>query len=356
MKLHNHSVIPSLDGLRAVSILIVFFAHARVLPYLPGGFGVTVFFFLSGYLITTLFFRESDRTGGIDMKAFYIRRLLRLSPPLFGTLILAYLLVALGLAHGEISGPTIASQALYYYNYYSAYFGGEGVLGLNVLWSLSVEEHFYLVYPWLFLLLLAGRLRPGHLGLMLAGILVWRLIRIHLMGTDAYTVYVSTDTRFDSILYGALLAILAHRGQAGRLFPDRALPRLLILGVSAAVLLFCFLYRDPAFRETFRYSLQGLALMPVFHYAVTRPDLLLFRPLNWAPMRLLGFYSYTVYLAHTVVLGLLYAHGVGPANPLLHALLALAICLAYAWAMHRFIEQPVKGLRRRLTAAAPPVP
>ena len=119
MSVHTHAPIPSLDGIRAVSIAIVFFAHARVVPFLPGGFGVTIFFFLSGFLITTLFYREADKFGGIDLRNFYIRRLLRLSPPLFITLSLVYGLVALGFLKGVIRPEAIVSQALYFYNYYS---------------------------------------------------------------------------------------------------------------------------------------------------------------------------------------------------------------------------------------------
>ena len=153
MKLHHHTLIPSLDGLRAISILIVFMAHARLSPYLPGGFGVTIFFFLSGFLITTLFYREAERYGQIDLKAFYLRRALRLSPPLLVTLAITYTLVSLGLFLGKIDPLAIASQVFYFYNYYSVFVpdSTEGARGLNVLWSLAVEEHFYLIFPWLFL-------------------------------------------------------------------------------------------------------------------------------------------------------------------------------------------------------------
>ena len=159
MSVHNHAPIPSLDGIRAVSIVIVFFAHARVMPFLPGGFGVTIFFFLSGFLITTLFYREADKFGKIDLRNFYIRRLLRLSPPLFITLALVYGLVALGAFEGVIRSDAIVSQVLYFYNYYSILSPDptEGALGLNVLWSLSVEEHFYLIFPFLFLYIMKNR-------------------------------------------------------------------------------------------------------------------------------------------------------------------------------------------------------
>ena len=80
--------IPSLDGIRAIAVLIVFLSHVG-LPYIPGGFGVTIFFFLSGYLITTLLRREYERSNRIDFKKFYMRRVLRILPPFYVVLFLA---------------------------------------------------------------------------------------------------------------------------------------------------------------------------------------------------------------------------------------------------------------------------
>ena len=352
MKLHHHTLIPSLDGLRAISILIVFMAHARLSPYLPGGFGVTIFFFLSGFLITTLFYREAERYGQIDLKAFYLRRALRLSPPLLVTLAITYTLVSLGLFLGKIDPLAIASQVFYFYNYYSVFVpdSTEGARGLNVLWSLAVEEHFYLIFPWLFLLLLSGRLQLVHLWLLLGAILIWRFVRLLVLGDDPYHIYMSTDTRFDSILYGAVLAVMNAKGVSARVFPTAPGRRNALLIVAMMVLAFCLVWRNDVFRETLRYTLQGLALMPVFYYAVTRPDLPVFRPLNWAPMQLLGFYSYTIYLAHTVVLGNLYNLYPMYGTPS-YALIAGMICLLYAVAVNRFVEQPFRTIRRRLEPA-----
>lgn len=351
MGLHPHATIASLDGLRAVAVAIVFFAHARIGLPLPGGFGVTLFFFLSGFLITTLFFRESAQTGGIDLGAFYVRRLLRLSPPLLVTLALVYGLVATGRALGEIDPLALISQLFYFYNYYVTIVPDpkEGAQGLNVLWSLSVEEHFYLIWPVMFLLLLRRNMPLAPILGLLVAILVWRMIRLLVFGAEANTIYVSTDTRFDSILYGALLAILHARGHAARLFPQRGLGMWALLGAAGAVLLFCFVYRDPTFRETLRYTLQGIALMPVFHYAVTRADLWLFRPLNWAPMRWIGLYSYSIYLVHFVALINLRAFEIGPTNPVLFSLFVFALCTLYAGLLHRFIETPLRRWRARFT-------
>src|SRR5215472_10698431 len=96
-------VIPSLNGLRAISISIVMVAHAGYGNVIPGGLGVTIFFFLSGYLITTLLMDEYDRSDRINIGKFYLRRIFRLFPPLLVTLIIAYSLEVLGLLDGGIS-------------------------------------------------------------------------------------------------------------------------------------------------------------------------------------------------------------------------------------------------------------
>lgn len=109
--------IPSLDGLRAVSFLMVFAAHAGV-EAIPGGFGVTVFFFLSGYLITTLMRLEAEKTGGVSLKNFYYRRALRILPPFYIVLFVATTLAAMGFLNVQGAEPPrllpVASQILHF--------------------------------------------------------------------------------------------------------------------------------------------------------------------------------------------------------------------------------------------------
>ena len=134
--------IPSLDGLRAVSIMLVYFSHAGVSDLIPGGFGVTVFFFLSGFLITTLLCREHDRTDRIAFGAFYLRRLLRLGPPLLVTMALAVVLVWVGWAEGDLSAEAMLAQILFVYNYYQFLpDAGVGVEGLGEQTQICVDDH-----------------------------------------------------------------------------------------------------------------------------------------------------------------------------------------------------------------------
>jgi Predicted acyltransferases len=344
------SHIPSLDGVRAVSIALVFLSHAGVSNLIPGGFGVTVFFFLSGFLITTLLTREQDRYGGISLKAFYLRRLVRLSPPILITMFAATALVVAGLAEGGLSLPTYLSQIFFFYNYHSLTPGAaSSVEGLGILWSLSVEEHFYFIWPVVFIAIARGWIGIIGVLVMLTAILAWRYIRMTMMGEGEWTIYISTDTRIDSLLFGCLLALLIWRGHAARLFPEGRLARLALIAGGLAVLIISFIVRDEVFRSTLRYTVQGIALMPLFYYAVQRPRDLLFRPLNWTPLQMIGVWSYTIYLCHFVIILSLVYSGVGElGNPVLVGLSAALSC-GFAALVWRYIERPLKPLRSRLT-------
>ena len=241
--------IPSLDGLRAVSILIVLTSHAGLTYLIPGGFGVTVFFFLSGFLITTLLTREFDRYGQIAFGAFYIRRLLRLGPPLLLTMAAGIALVVAGVVPGDLDPMAIFSQIFFFFNYYFQSEGaGSSAQGLTILWSLSIEEHFYLIWPALFVALAQRWIGAPHLIGLLALCLVWRCIRVFWLGSSEWDVYSSTDTRFDSMLYGCLLALLSWRGEAERLFPASPRAMYSFLALAIGLLLFCLLYRDESSR------------------------------------------------------------------------------------------------------------
>src|SRR5262245_34585181 len=149
--------IQSLDGIRAYSFLLVFFAHAGLDNYIPGGFGVTVFFFLSGYLITTLLRLEWEQHGSISFRDFYLRRALRILPPFYIVLSAAALLAVVGIV-GVVNAPLratpILAQALHVSNYWIiANTTNDLPVGTGVYWSLAVEEHFYLVFPAFFVIL-----------------------------------------------------------------------------------------------------------------------------------------------------------------------------------------------------------
>lgn len=346
----NRSYIPSLDGLRAVSILIVFLSHVGFGHIVPGGFGVTVFFFLSGYLITMLLTREWDRYQRISQGAFYLRRFVRLGPPILITLAFSLILLGLGLVEGRFDLMTLLSQIFFFYNYYSLSVPDAGTVdGLDILWSLAVEEHFYLLWPSLFIVMVRWGHEKWGVVLLLLAIPLWRTFRFYYWGDSEWSIYLSTDTRFDSLLYGCFLAVMTWRGLADRLFPCARWVRMGYIIGALAVLLVCLVVRDPAFRSTLRYSLQGLALMPLFHYAVTRPNDLIFRPLNWIWVRKIGQWSYTIYLVHFVIIKALIFNGVANQGEPVLVVLAAVLSIVYAATVYRWAEVPLLPLRRKLT-------
>jgi len=140
---------PSLDGLRAIAVLLVVLFHAKI-PGVPGGFiGVDVFFVLSGFLITTILRAELTKTGRIQIFAFYWNRILRLYPPLILMLIAWFFLMPIHLP--DLDRVRNGAIALFYLSDYALAFGSlKGHLGHT--WSLAVEEHFYMIWPFVLIL------------------------------------------------------------------------------------------------------------------------------------------------------------------------------------------------------------
>ena len=174
--------IPSMDGLRALSFFIVFVAHAGRGSYVPGGFSVTIFFFLSGFLITTLMRIEYERLQALNVRHFWVRGLLRIWPP-FYLLLLTGIAAALIFEPGSLSTGAVRAQLLHFANYWTVWHGFNGEPdGTGVYWSLAVEEHFYLVFPWIYLAMQRARMTQRSQALLLWGlcgaVLVWRIILV----------------------------------------------------------------------------------------------------------------------------------------------------------------------------------
>ena len=342
--------IPCLDGIRAVSFLIVFTSHAGI-EQMPGLFGVAVFFFLSGYLITTLIRMEIASTGSLSLKGFYLRRSFRILPPFYFVICFILALVALRILPGSCTASDLFASLFYLTNYWNIYVRTIMVPGFNIFWSLAVEEHFYLVFPLLILVMLKLRLRLKTQALILlsvcAAVLAWRCVLV--LGLHSLdmkfatnmplrTMY-GTDTRIDSILFGSVLALWGNP-----ILDER--PKLhwgwAIAGAS--LLLATFVIRSPQFRETFRYTLQGLALMPLFISAIQHPDHWAYRWLESAPAKLIGVLSYTLYLVHSPILMVVQRWS---DNRLIIGVVALSLSLAIAYAMHILVEEPCARLRRK---------
>lgn len=340
-----------------MSFLLVFAAHAGLHDVVPGGFGVTVFFFLSGYLITTLLRLEHDSHGTISFSQFYLRRALRILPPFYIVLVAAALAAAAGIVSGGVHPHALAAQALYYANYWIVGHGYGGLpSGTGVYWSLAVEEHFYVLFPALYFLLrrFLPTKRQAMVLLGLTGlVLAWRVVLVYGLHVDADRTYLASDTRVDSILFGCALALYGNPAIDGPSRISAAAWKWGLLPASLLVLLFTFVYRDPGFRQTFRYTLQGIALAPLFVVAMRYPDFGPFRLLNLKAVSFVGVLSYSLYLVHHVLLD-----AIGGQPSLLRAVLALSASLAVSYAIYVLVEKPCARLRRKLSkvVAREPVP
>jgi len=344
--------IPSLDGIRAISFLLVFVAHAGLKRYVPGGLGVTIFFFLSGFLITTLMRDEYDRDASINFRHFWLRRILRILPPFYLVLILAVVGSLLFEPPGTIEFWPVTAQMLHYSNYWIIDHGYPGLPpGTGVYWSLAVEEHFYLLFPWVYSLIrrlrMSARAQAVFFWTLCLLVLVWRCVLVFKFHVSQDRTYMATDTRVDSILFGCALAVWCNPVRDGLILSESRWKYIYTPG-ALMVFLGCLLVRDDSFRETLRYSLQGAALTILFIAAIRYDRWAPFRLLNTRLLVFIGLLSYSLYLLHYVVIAALQELLPG-ISEFPRAVLALGISTFLAWLIYRAVEKPCAALRRRLT-------
>lgn len=344
--------IPSLDGIRAASFLVVFVAHAGLGDVVPAHFGLTLFFFLSGYLITTLLRIEHEKTGTVSIRQFYLRRILRIFPPFYIVLGLAALLTWAGLLVARLDLAALLVQCSHLTNYFIIRHGwwGQLVPGTSVYWSLAVEEHFYLVFPLLFLFL-RGRMGSTRIAGVLLGLcallLAWRFYLVLALHAPQDRTYVASDTRMDAILFGCILAVWHNPVlDRERSVTDRTLG-LVWLPLGVAMVILSLVVRTPAFDQTLRYTLQSAGLGPFFVAAIRWHDRWPFRVFSLRPVRYVGLLSYSLYLLHDVALRLVAENT--PLPPLASAAVAFAAIIVVASGLYRFVEKPCGELRRRLS-------
>ena len=324
---------PALDGLRAVSIVLVFFNHVQALPFdVCGWIGVWVFFVLSGYLIGMLLMREEDQAGRVDFRGFYVRRVGRIVPA-YLAVIVAYLLLCFSpLGHGK--GPGFL-QSLPWFLTFSAELAPKTV-AFGQAWTLGIEEKFYLGLPLVGFLLLRGRSAVRR-GLIAGGIGVCCLIN----GRDAMA--------YAALLAGALMAD-ALRSPAG----FRSLSRLVAPPWWAYAAMLASAWTAARFHE-------ALGLPPVLYLgwialcsALVILDAMLnkgvrMRVLSQPSARRLGRLSYTFYLAHIIAINLcspLMSHGAAGRVGSVVAALVLSFILAAI--LHYGVERPGIAAARRL--------
>ncbi|WP_368499872.1 acyltransferase family protein [Herbiconiux sp. A18JL235] len=354
-----NSRIPSLDGLRALAVLIVFIGHGRTdQGFWPGHLGVTIFFFLSGYLITTLLRREIETTSSIRLGRFYLRRSFRILPAAYFTVFLAIALAGAGILPAQIDGWGVVAELLNVTNYYIIEVGDAGLPPeTSQMWTLAVEEQYYLVVPLALLLAYkagANRHLIGRICIAIALVVpVWRIV-LGLNGAVFDRLYSATDTRIDSILWGAALALLLNPVMGDRLRrPNRVtrwvaahLP--LVAGGAAVVVAATSIVPSMAFELSIADTIQGISLIAIFWFLITRPQSAVGRLFNSRVAVRLGVLSFSIYLLHKIVLAL-----VGPTIdfPLLTDSVSLLLSIAAAQLVYWIVERPAVRLRRRIEMA-----
>jgi peptidoglycan/LPS O-acetylase OafA/YrhL len=343
--------IPSLDGVRALSFILVFVSHMGFMGSRPGGFAVSVFFLLSGYLITSLLLREHYKTGAISLRNFYYRRTLRIFPSMYAVLIICSLLSYWHVLKIPFKATALFFEALYLENYafwwnlsagrHSFYAAATGHF-----WSLCIEEHFYLLFPFLMLVMLRRKMSFEQISKVLLIIclvaLAWRLIAVRLMPLGEEYCYLATDCRLDSILWGCFLATVEHHDGWRKLLTYN---RLLWLAPFALVVLaLTFVFHEQG-RMTFRFTIQSIALLPILYLVTHFEKSWLARPLNHPVLVHLGTLSYALYLVHGAAIEIVSAH-VHAGRIILWPICGIAAYLS-ALALHWSVERPFLAMRAR---------
>lgn len=326
---------PALDGMRAIAILVVMLSHTALGKVVPGGFGVTIFFFLSGFLITTLLRKENAQTGSVSLRNFYFKRTLRIFPPMYITIAAVAALTASGLLDRQLTAGGVAADLAFLTNY-APQIGVSGGVAIP-LWSLDVEEHFYILFSALFAFVLCrmpARRAAAICAALASAILAIRLVTVFGMG-EIENVFYWSHTRIDSILWGSVLALWQNPAMERGAWR----PKIAHVALALVVLALCLAVRAPEFRETMRYSLQGAALFVIFSFVLHDRGVLA-RLLGSAPLRLVALLSYTLYLAHMPAIAIAEQWHLP-----LPALSGIALAFGYAALMYVAVEHPIARWR-----------
>jgi peptidoglycan/LPS O-acetylase OafA/YrhL len=337
---------PELDGIRGVAILLVMLVHLHNWP--RGGFiGVDLFFTLSGFLITTLLLEEWHARGTISLRHFYARRPLRLFP---AVVVLLAVYGAFALASG---GPYVGRRliglvygATYTANWPQAFGWVFPEQEIGFLWTLAIEEQYYLLWPGLLLLgLYVARLSPGQLTIAISclvlAVWVWRAVLAETV--EGRRVYFGTDTRLDQLLLGAALAAWFVRRPASA----RGSWALRMAGWAGIGFLAWRLFDSIYFRwwyPTIGIASIGLASAAILACVVTTSSPTLSWILGRRWLRWVGTLSYSLYLWHVPAIRAVDRTFLGQQTPL-KILGGLALSFLLAAASYRFVERPF--LRRR---------
>ena len=340
----------SLDGLRAVSILLVIFSH-YVSDFIPGGLGVNVFFAISGFVITLNALAEIKLTGEFNAVHFLARRLAKILP---GLIVFVAAPSIAGWLFCQMSPTMLPSQILLYYNWEVALGNANGLElpGSNVVWSLSVEEQFYLAFALIITVLarsngFSSKITALCLILCLA-VPIWKIwLAAH--GASMDRLYFGTDSRLDSIAWGVALAA------SGLVTSEKVKSEIqrwlaLILCVSLVFIFGALLWQNQTFQTIAKYSIESFFIVVImFCFSVSEPDRLKILKvlLSSRPAQFLAKISYCLYLAHLSIFQFLAFLD----HYLVRLSLSLTVSVILAWLVTKYIEHPIVNKVRKMNRA-----
>ena len=348
--------ITGLDGIRAIAVIMVLAYHLKLALFKSGFLGVTVFFVLSGYLITGILISEVEEEGTIDLKNFWLRRIRRFVPAVMSMAVVIIFVSAVVNRIIFTKGcKDFLASVLGFNNWWQifnkvSYFEAAGVPSpFTHCWSLAIETQFYLIYPLILLgiykLVKSRGEGRAKRGLLFAGVtLLLALISVILMiilfdpQQDASRVYYGTDTRAFSLLFGALLAILWEY----RMVPRRlsASVNMVLGSVSFAVLLVMTIAINGSSNFWYRGGqFLGTILTVLMVYAVSGRKTWLSRFLSNPVLKWIGDRSYSIYLWHYPII-LLISKGIKASWWI--TLIEIVLSVVLAELSYRFIETPIR--------------
>jgi peptidoglycan/LPS O-acetylase OafA/YrhL len=354
MRQTDHWRVPALDGLRGIAVLTVLLYHAPIFGLVGGNIGVDLFFVLSGFLITSILLNEWRARGTISISLFYLRRALRLFPAAFLVLLFAMIFARFVQPSSELEGSGKDALAVLFYVFnwrlewlYSNEIGNSHNHMLSHFWSLSVEEQFYLIWPGLLLTLLRLKAsKPLMLAFFAAGILAPAAGRLMLWHAGpSLELYFRTDLRVDALMWGAMLAWLAHNEMISA---DVRLRRFAGLAGFAALCAFFYMAKYELLSGGFFYRwgflLVGLSSVLMIWCATAMPASIFSRCLSIGWLRWTGRISYGLYLWHVPVFILCGALQVGG---VLGFSLGAFLTILIAAVSYEFFEMPFLRLKKR---------
>ena len=362
MNNNKSKYLPSIDSLRALAVLAVIIYHVDV-NYLPGGFlGVDLFFVLSGYLISSLIIKEFRKTGTVNLYNFYIRRARRLLPAVYFMITVGLVVmvlfneVLLRKSHLDAIFGYIYSSNWWYIFHKLDYFDSFGAQSpFKHLWSLAIEEQFYMIFPLLFLLVNRRKkskdgtykLNKNFLYVVLGLILVSLIAHILLFDINNISrIYFGTDTRAFSLLVGVVGAILYPMERLhAKVTPQQNMIYSVVSLVSIATLITVMIYTSEYNTWLYRGGFLLVAILGLIVIISSgKQHTLMSKLLSFKPVVFIGKISYSLYLWHFPILVLTTpVSEIGNPN-IIFVILRVILTFVLATASYVFVETPIRKL------------